>query len=230
METRKGFLATGAAAAWAAGAAGAAAGFAASPAPAAAQSADVIDLRAFVERIRTGARHRQAIGTVRIADGAALQFAVNSLNGFESGWGEPPANVHLAVVLAGSAVAIALDDEAWRVHRLADVVHSVKNEFFTASAAENPFAHASSTLGANADHSVPALQLRGVAFFACNTALGGLANGIMAAGNGAGAPNAATLQGQLRRHLLPGIVAVPAGIAALAVLQENGYTYYSAAL
>ncbi len=109
-------------------------------------------------------------------------------------------------------------------------MHNVASEFLTLNAQGNPFAHRSTTLGANADRSVPALQERGVAFFACNTALGDVANRIMAGGFGGDAPNASTLQGHLREHVLPGITVVPAGISALAVLQENGYSYYSAAL
>ncbi|HZO92852.1 MAG TPA: hypothetical protein VFB22_03705 [Candidatus Baltobacteraceae bacterium] len=229
MDTRKGFLAAGAAVAWTAGAASALAG-AGAPAAAGAQGGAIIDEASFVARIRDRARHRQAIGAVRVNDGAVLQFAVNSLNGFESGWGETPAAVHIAIVLAGSAVTIALDDEAWQHHHLADVVHGVANEFLSLKAPGNPFAHVNSALGPNADKSVPALQLRGVAFFACNTALGDVANRVMAAGNGGDAPNATALQAHLRTHVLPGVTVVPAGISALAVLQENGYSYYSAAL
>jgi intracellular sulfur oxidation DsrE/DsrF family protein len=229
MRTRKGFLGAGAAAAFAAGSAATVG--AAAPQPAAAAATGIVDEAAFVASIRNRARHRQAIGAVRIADGAVLQFAVNSLNGFESGWGTAPGDVHIAIVLAGSAVTIALDDAAWRDHRLADIVHGVSAEFLTLSATQgNPFAHIAQGLGPTADRSVPALQLRGVQFFACNTALGDVANRVMAAGNGQGAPNAYTLQAHLRDHVLPGIVVVPAGISALAVLQENGYSYYSAAL
>ncbi|HEX3466349.1 MAG TPA: hypothetical protein VHS78_20040 [Candidatus Elarobacter sp.] len=38
------------------------------------------------------------------------------------------------------------------------------------------------------------------------------------------------IQAHLRERALPGTDIVPAGISSVAVLQENGYTYFSAAL
>ncbi len=116
MGTRTEFLAASAAGAIALGATGT---------PAAADAA-ILDEAAFVARIRSGAKHRQAIGAARADDGAVLQFAVNSLNGFESGWHEAAANVQIAIVIAGSAVTLGLDDEAWRTYKLLDIVHGRK--------------------------------------------------------------------------------------------------------
>jgi intracellular sulfur oxidation DsrE/DsrF family protein len=201
-------------------------------APAAAD-ATILDEAAFIARIRSGAKHRQAIGATRADDGAVLQFAVNSLNGFESGWHETAANVQIAIVIAGSAVTLGLDDEAWRNYKLIDIVHGRNDSVPTAFAQGNPWSHATAGMAATADHAIPALLARGVKIFCCNTALGGAANGIIAARRAEGKANPGNpydVQAELRSHVLPGLGIVPAGISSIAVLQENGYSYYSAAL
>lgn len=221
MGTRSDFLAASALTALAAGAA---------PALAAAAEGTLLDEAAFAGSIKTSAKHRQAIGAVRVNDAACLQFAVNSLNGFTTGWKEPAANVQLAVVLAGSAVMIGLDDAAWKSYHLGELLKRFTSEFTSADGSQgNPWAHASTTLPPGADRSMPALAARGVHLILCNTALGEVANRIVAAGFGEGA-DVFAMQARLRTHALPGTKIVPAGISALVVLQENGYAYYSAAL
>jgi intracellular sulfur oxidation DsrE/DsrF family protein len=200
--------------------------------PARAATGTILDEAALVARITSSAKHRQAIGAARVNDGAALQFAVNTLNGFENGWKEPASNVQVAVVLFGSAVVLGLDDTAWREHKLAELVKRFQGDWLTVDAAQgNPWSHAAATAGPRGDRSVPALLARGVRIILCNTALGEIANRIVAAGYTAGAGNDAfAIQAHLRERALPGTDIVPAGISSVAVLQENGYSYFSAAL
>ena len=221
MSTRKDFLAAGAVSALAIGAAG-------SPAHAA---PTILDEAAFKARIASGAQHRQAIGAARVNDAAALQFAVNTLNGFQNGWNEPPANVQIAVVLFGSAVVLGLDDTAWREHHIAELVRKFQGDWLTPDAANaNPWSQPSANAGPRGDRSVPAVLARGVKIFLCNTALGEISNRIVAAGTGNGMTDAFAIQAHLRERALPGCDIVPAGISSVAVLQENGYSYFSAAL
>jgi intracellular sulfur oxidation DsrE/DsrF family protein len=222
MTKRSEFLAASAAAAMASGA---------MAAPASAAGATILDEAAFVARIRSSAKHRQAIGAARVNDAAALQFAVNTLNGFETAWGEPHANVQIAVVLFGSAVTLGLDDTAWRAHKIGEIVRRFQGDWLTADAAQgNPWSHAAAAAGPRGDRSVPALLARGVRIIVCNTALGEMANRIVAAGTGDGITEPNALQAHLRERVLPGCDIVPAGISSVAVMQENGYTYFSAAL
>ena len=222
MTKRSEFLAAGTVAALAAGAAGAVA------APASAADNAVLDEAAFVARIRSSAKHRQLIAAPRVDDGAPLQFVINTLNGFKTAWHESDANVQIALVLYGSAVTIGLDDEAWRTYKLADIVKKVQQEFLTVDASQaNPWAH--SAAGRGGDRSVAALVGRGVRIILCNTALGDVANRIVAAGYNGG-DDAFAVQAKLRARALPGTDIVPAGISSVAVLQENGYSFFSAAL
>jgi intracellular sulfur oxidation DsrE/DsrF family protein len=222
MTKRSEFLAAGAVAALAAGATAGAA------APASAADNAVLDEAAFVARMKSNAKHRQLIAAPRVDDGAPLQFVINTLNGFKTAWHETDANVQIALVLYGSAVTIGLDDDAWRTYKLADIVKHVQQEFLTVEAAQaNPWSHTAA--GRGGDRSVPALIARGVRIILCNTALGDMANRIVAAGYGDGG-DAFAIQTKLRSHALPGTDIVPAGISSVAVLQENGYSFFSAAL
>jgi len=221
MSNRRDFLVAGAGSALVLAAA----------APTLAAGATILDEAAFVARITTGAKHRQAIGAARVNDGAVLQYAVNTLNGFQNGWNEAASNVQIAIVLFGSAATIGLDDAAWREHRIADVVKAFKADWITVDTSQgNPWAHAGASVGPRGDKSVPALLARGVRVIVCNTALGELSNRIVAAGYGAGITDPFALQAHLRERVLPGCDVVPAGISSIAVLQEHGYTYFSAAL
>ncbi len=213
--------------------AGVGAAVVATAASAAAQTAHgtILDEPAFVARVRSGAKHRQAIGAARVNDGAALQFAVNTLNGFQNGWNEPAANVQIAVVLFGSAVVMGLDDHVWQSNGIGGIVKAFQGDWLTADGSRgNPWSHLVG-IAPRGDRSIPALVARNVRIVVCNTALGEIANRIVAAGtvNGAGA-DAFAVQAYLRQHVLPGCDIVPAGISSVAVLQENGYTYFSAAL
>ncbi len=222
MSKRSEFLAAGAVAVAAAGTA---------MEPASAAAATILDEAAFVARIRSGAKHRQAIGAARVNDAAALQFAVNTLNGFENAWKEPRANVQIAVVLFGSAATLGLNDMAWQHHKLAELVKKFQGDWLTVDASQgNPWSHEAATAGPRGDRSIPALLARGVRVIVCNTALGEIANRIVAAGYGDGITDPFMLQAHLREHVLPGCDIVPAGISSVAVLQENGYSYFSAAL
>jgi intracellular sulfur oxidation DsrE/DsrF family protein len=224
MGTRNEFLLASAAGAVALGVTAAAAS---------AADATILDEAAFVGRIRSSAKHRQAIGAARADDGAVLQFAVNTLNGFQNGWHEPAANIQIAIVIAGSAVTLGLDDDAWRTFKLIDIVHG-RNDSVPADFAQgNVWSHPNSALTPTTDRSIPALLARNVKIFCCNTALGDIANRIVAARKAAANANPGNpseVQAELRNHVLPGCAIVPAGISSIAVLQENGYTYFSAAL
>ncbi|MBV9439465.1 MAG: hypothetical protein JOZ24_05695 [Candidatus Eremiobacteraeota bacterium] len=221
MSTRRIFIG-----ATAAGAAAAAATRGAS----AAGSGTILDEAAFRRRIATGARHKQMIGAARVNDGAVLQYAVNTLNGFTNGWNEPPSQVQIVLVLFGSAAAIGLDDAMWREHRLQEIVRRYSADFLTADAAQtNIWARPDAARQPNADKSLPSLLRRGVRIFVCNTALGELSNRIVADGTAPGM-DAFAVQAALRTHVVPGLDIVPAGISAVSVLQQSGYTFFTAAL
>jgi len=199
MNSRRTFLAAGALAAAATGvsfrAAAASTGF---------------DRSAFEARARAPFRHRQAFATPQVADGAVLGFMFNSLNAYESDFGEGPGTLHPAAVLYHNGVALALDDAAWRSFGIADVIRR-SGDHVTATAADgNPF------LRAPQGKTIGELGRRGASFFVCHNALVDLAE------------RSATTLDVLQSHLLPGMMMVPAGVAAVNALQEEHFTLFIA--
>jgi intracellular sulfur oxidation DsrE/DsrF family protein len=201
MPSRLGFLAAGATIAVAAGASW--------PAPAAAAAGD-FDLAAFTAIARTPFPHRQAFASPLVADGAVLGFMVNSLNAYDHGFEQTPGTLHAAAVLYHLGVALALDDEAWNAYRIADAVRAAGDHVDAAPGAGNPFVHGPRgwTFGE--------LQARRASFFACNNALNDLARRTGASPE------------ELRAHLLPGMMMVPAGVAAVNALQEERFSFFAA--
>jgi intracellular sulfur oxidation DsrE/DsrF family protein len=212
----------------AAGAAGAAGG----PSP--------YDFAAIEQRLGLPFRHRQAFGSHRLADGAAAAFMVNSLNAYEFDYGEGPGTLHALGIFYGTSVAMLVDDTAWKKYKL-DVVQQRRGDPATRATSDggNPYAHPSSPLDPSApradlhglyhDTSLAALAKRGASFFACDNALTGLATDIAVAYGMSDQP-LQTVHADLRAHLLPGTLLVPAGVAALNQAQEMKFTFLPASV
>jgi intracellular sulfur oxidation DsrE/DsrF family protein len=177
-------------------------------APAAAATA--FDRAAFEARARLPFRHRQAFAAARVADGAVLGFMYNSLNAYETGFGEGPGTLHAAAVLYHTGVALALDDDAWRTLGVADAVRKNGDRISAAATDGHPF------LRSPQDWAIVDLQRRHASFFVCQNALGDLARRLNV-----------TLDA-LQNHLLPGMMMVPAGVAAVNALQEEHFTLFTA--
>lgn len=170
----------------------------------------------------------------QIRDGAGLGQMRNSLNAYEYARHEGPGTLHPLAVLYGSAVALALDDEAWRTYRLAEALRARGDEVTRTGAREgNPFAHARADAGVTdqtdprstaQDASITGLARRGASFFVCLNALSGFAASLVAEMGPANGTVDRVLAG-MRSRLLPEIVLVPAGVAAINDAQEARYTY-----
>lgn len=168
------------------------------------------DRATFEERLRTPFLHRQAFASPLVADGAVLGFMSNSLNAYETGFGEGPGTLHAAAVLYHFGVAFALDDNAWRTFGIAETIVKGGDRVTVAAAGGNPFVRAPQR------HTIGDLQKRGASFFVCRNALEDLAT------------RSATSFDVLAGHLLPGMMVVPAGVAAINALQEARFTLFVA--
>lgn len=189
---------------------------AASGVPAQAQTASSLSLETFLQQVRSNARHRQSFGSPRVHDGAILRFITNSLAGFQDGWKEPADSLAMVAVLFGSGAALAVDDAAWRDYALREVVTGFQGDFIQQPGEGNPY-----------KDQIAGLQRRGVRFYACTNAVGEVAR------RAAARPLAPLRDGnavfdRFRGALLPGIALVPAGVSAIAALQEVGYSYFFA--
>jgi hypothetical protein len=219
VTTRRTFIAAGAALA----ASGDALAAAADPQADPEHSAAPFDLAALMARLNEPASHKQVFAVARISDGSVVHYMRNSLDGYEKGFGEPPGALHVAAVFYARGVALAVDDFAWRTYKIADALKK-EGELITSPQRDaNPYWR---TL--EGENSLEALQKRGALYLACNNALHGLAGTLSLAGGST--QQADAIYVDLRRHLLPGTLLVPAGVAALNAAQEARYTYLQASL
>lgn len=201
MNSRRAFLAASALAAASTGV----------PASIAFAAVPDFDRAAFEARVRAPFSHRQAFASPRVADGAVLGFMYNSLNAYESGFGDGPGTLHAAAVLYHTGVALALDDAAWRTFALGDLVRGTGDRVTATAVDGNPFVRAPR------GWTFAELGRRNASFFVCRNALTDLAR------------RAGTSLAELQTHLLPDMMLVPAGVAALNALQEERFTLFVAA-
>ena len=103
------------------------------------------------------------------------------------------------------------------------------NPYLAATSALDVRANRDDSHGLYHDESLTALVQRGASFFACNNALRGLATDIAVTYGTATAPVDVVLA-DLRRHLVPGALLVPAGDAAVNQAQEARFTLFVAAV
>jgi hypothetical protein len=165
------------------------------------------DRAAFEAQARRPSLHRQVFASPKVADGAVLGFMANSLNAYETGFGDGPGTLHAAAVFYSTGGALAFDDHAWTKLGIADIVHAAGDRV-TPDPLGNPFVRAPH------GRTFAELQRRGASFFVCNNSLEDLAR------------RTGTTPDDLRAHVLPGVLVVPAGVAAINALQEERFTLF----
>jgi|GEM_PF-818465 intracellular sulfur oxidation DsrE/DsrF family protein len=166
------------------------------------------------------ARHKQVIAAVKLDHGAPLRHAMNGLNAFEYAFGQGPGALHVAVVFYGSSLLIAANDAMWEKYHLFDIldasndglpdlIHTPQNPWL------RPMAHADD------DFSIQTLSRRGVTFIVCNNALHAMSRFIAAKQS----LSDGQVYADLSHNLVPGAIIVPAGVAAIVLAQEAGFTF-----
>ncbi|MGH7756645.1 MAG: hypothetical protein ACREM8_10230, partial [Vulcanimicrobiaceae bacterium] len=169
-------------------------------------------------------RHRQVFGFGHIKAGMGLAQMRNSLNAYEFGYGVGPGTLHVAGVFYGTAVPLGLDDAAWRKYRLAEASKRRADAVTDPRAVDrNPFANDDGVARTD-DSTIAGLAKRGASFFMCNHALTGMAT-FLTVGDGLVPGSLDAVLADLRALLLPQVMLVPAGVAALNDAQEARYTY-----
>jgi intracellular sulfur oxidation DsrE/DsrF family protein len=155
------------------------------------------DRAAFEARVRQPFLHRQVFASPLVNGGAVLGFMLNSLNAYQNGFGEGPGTLHAAAVLYRTGVALALNAEAWSSFGIADIVRRSGDRVATTPR-----------------WTVAELQGRRASFFVCRNALEDMAR------------RSGTSLDVLQAHLLPDVMVVPAGVAAINALQEERFTLF----
>lgn len=194
------------------------------------ETAAQFDRKAFDRAVATGAQFRQVWDAGAIAP-RMLGGVKNGLNGLQFGFGVAPANIAVAFVSHNTSNLMLYDDSTWSTFLLGQLFAIkdptgavVPTNIFYPSHATGSSKDPNDPHGFYQDASIATLQQRGVHFFVCNTALVEHAASIVSAG--ASKQSVDEVASTLRRHLVPGALLVPSGVAAIAYLQaRHGYAY-----
>jgi intracellular sulfur oxidation DsrE/DsrF family protein len=193
-------------------------------ASATASAAPIVTLPELEGVLRKSARHKTLVAATKLERGAFLHHATNVLNAFEDTYREGPGAIRVACVLYGPSLVVALNDAMWGKYRLFDVLDQAEDGLpAMLHTPQNPFLRPNPADGAQ-DAAVETLLRRGVSIAVCNNALTSLAK-IIAQNQHT---DAAHTHDELARNLVPGAMLVPAGVAAIVLAQEAGYTYLGA--
>ena len=155
----------------------------------------------------------------------------NTLNAYEFAYREGPGTTHVAAVLYGAALVVALDDVMWSEHDLGAFL--AEQGDLPAPAGDlrrNPFVYRGAPFIAGgtvkdplyASESVTALVHRGASFFVCNNALTGFCQKLARSND---PQTVEMLRRRMVAHFLDGAMLVPAGVAAVNDAQEQHFTY-----
>jgi intracellular sulfur oxidation DsrE/DsrF family protein len=177
------------------------------------------------------ARVKQVFDIRGIGEGKFLNNVKNSLNGLQFGFGIPMDSIHIATAMHGPSNMLNFDDAAWQKYGIGKLVQvddpktgapAVRNIYFAQkeSKSQDPD-NPESTFQ---DASLQALHARGVTFLSCHTATEEQVRGFVKSGKMQGSTE--EIVNDLQSHVLPGVIVVPAMVAAIALLQSEGHFSY----
>ncbi len=152
-------------------------------------------------------------------DGGGLFYVKNYLNGMRDGWGVETPDVLPLLGISGNAYPIVFNDQIWKKYRFGATSKtndprtgqvSTRNIFWKPKAGE-PMV----------EFGVDVLQGRGAQFLFCNNVFRGVIRQVM---RETSRPYD-EVRAELKAGFLPGVIVVPAIVAAMAVAQSRGAGY-----
>jgi intracellular sulfur oxidation DsrE/DsrF family protein len=166
------------------------------------------------------AKHKQCFGSKKIDGGSVIEGMTNTINAYDDYYNEPDGSAQtVAVLYHGFSIALALSNTVWNdilvplakngPKELRDQLTDVK------PGKGNPYL---------AKIWVPGIVARGASFFLCNNALSGIA-GVAA---DVLKESATKVHSAMLAGIVPGAMAVPAGVMAINAAQEARFTYIAA--
>ena len=185
----------------------------------------------FEKLLKDPASVKQVFDVRPIGDGKFLSSMKNSLNGFHFGFGVAPEQIRIVAALHGAANMLNFDDEMWEKYRLGDWLKvddpktgkpALRNIYLRKSAGPSMGPNDRSSIFQ--DWSIEALRTRGVQFLSCHTATEEQARGLIA--DNSLKISAEELVKELQSHTVPGVLIVPAMVAAISLLQSEGRFSY----
>jgi intracellular sulfur oxidation DsrE/DsrF family protein len=185
----------------------------------------------FDKLLKNPARAKQVFDVHPIDDGRFLNSIKNALNGLHFGFGLPAQEIKIAAAMHGASNMLNFDDSMWEKYRLGEWL-KVNDPKTGKPAVRNPYLRKNDDGSTNPDDSnstfqdisIETLQGRGVQFLSCHTASEEQAKALVSQYSLKASPE--EIVRDLQAHILPGVLIVPAMVAAIAMLQIDGrFTY-----
>jgi hypothetical protein len=190
----------------------------------------------FQSLVNEPVRIKQVFDIRAIGEGAFLNNIKNSLNELHFGFGIAVKEIQVVSAQHGAANLLNFDDYVWKKYKLGEWQNlndpqtgkpAVRNIFYPSTVAKNgryPSEDPDNEMSVYQDTSIQALQGRGVRVLCCHTATEEQAR-VLVKRLGLNEPAEEVVRDMIA-HTLPGVLVVPAMVAAIAVLQTEGrYSY-----
>lgn len=166
-----------------------------------------------------GARYKLMFDIGAYQNGGGLYYAKNYLNGMRDGWGVERPDVLPLLGISGDAYPIVFRDAVWLKYQYG--VSSKTTDPRTGQPAVRNVWWQPRAGEPMAEFGVDVLQQRGAQVLLCNNVFRGVIRRVMVA---SGRPYG-DVRAELTAGLLPGVVVVPAMVAAMAMAQARGAGY-----
>jgi intracellular sulfur oxidation DsrE/DsrF family protein len=173
--------------------------------------------------------HKQVFqdsGTILLVPGVVSAYIhmQNSLNAHEFSLGFGRGSLATLAVLMGPAIVLGLDDAMWKKYGFGSAFKlAPTNLYYRASSNLQLSAEPDDPNGIYQDWSAQAVLHRGGAFMVCHNAMTFVAS-ITAAQTGR---TTAAVLGDFEKHVVPDFTVVPAGVAAVQLAQQHGFTLFA---
>lgn len=152
-------------------------------------------------------------------DGGGLYYAKNYLNGMRDGWSVEAPDVIAVLGISGDAYPIVFNDFVWEKYKYGESSKTMDTR--TGLPATRNVWWRSRPDESMAEFGVDVLQQRGAQLLLCNNVFRGVIRRAMATTR----RSYEEVRGELKSNLLPGVVVVPAIVAAMAMAQSRGCGY-----
>ena len=165
------------------------------------------------------ARYKLMFDVGAYLEGGGLYYAKNYLNGMRDGWGIEAPEVLPLLGVSGDAYPIVFNDGIWEKYQYGVSSKtidprtgqpSVRNIFWKPRAGERMV-----------EFGVDVLQARGAQLLLCNNVF----RGVIRRAIGETGRSYAEVRAELKAGFLPGVIVVPAMVAAMAMAQSRGAGY-----
>lgn len=172
----------------------------------------------WLERV-SSARYKLVFDIGAYQDGGGLYYAKNYLNGMRDGWEVEAPNVMAILGISGDAYPIVFNDTIWEKYKYGE--SSKTNDPRTGQPSIRNVWWQPRPTEPMAEFGVDVLQQRGAQVLLCNNVFRGVIRRTMAATQ----RSYEDVRAELKANFLPGVIVVPAMVAAMAMAQSRGAAY-----